>query len=341
MLKMHERIEVHNNYISAIFNKLHTIDVIDRLKKSEPHNATHYQAELGRLFVHHDDVIERVLNIMKMDDYYQQVEEIPVIEPLPAYDKVQRYPGLFDIQQVMCRIITEADICERQLCRRGMYPICDSPVPTTSGFVPHRSSPTFKLIDTAAPAPASGSVSASQGSAQHNSPATDSSPSCGQCTPQGTNTIRPQQSNTGTSNYFLSTPSSNAMSSQQTAAQHQQFATPSHNTPLPQNVAPWQTSAQPPQPSQQSPVACKQQQLLFQLPAPASQAAHQQQGQPPFIQPRIGLQGQHIRQQRHSSPFIQNLNPSVQSFVPAAEAQQNSVSNTQEPRVLKSQMAKE
>ena len=42
MLKMHKRIEVHNNYISAISNKLHAIDLIDRLKKSEPHNAAHY-----------------------------------------------------------------------------------------------------------------------------------------------------------------------------------------------------------------------------------------------------------------------------------------------------------
>ena len=57
--------------------------------------------------------------------------------------------------------------------------LCDSPVPTTSGFVPHRSSPTFKLIDPAAPTPASGTVSTSQGSAQHNSPATDSSLPCG------------------------------------------------------------------------------------------------------------------------------------------------------------------
>ena len=87
MLKMHERIEVHNNYISAISNKLHTIDLIDRLKKNEPHNAAHYQAELGRLLVCHDDVINRVLNIMKVDDY-RQVEELPVIDPMTAYDEI-------------------------------------------------------------------------------------------------------------------------------------------------------------------------------------------------------------------------------------------------------------
>ena len=69
MLKMHERIEVHNNYISAISNKLHTTDLIDRLKKNDPNNATHYHAELVRLLVHHEDIIDQVLNIMKMDNY--------------------------------------------------------------------------------------------------------------------------------------------------------------------------------------------------------------------------------------------------------------------------------
>ena len=226
MLEMHERIEVHNNYIAAISNKLHTIDLIDRLKKSEPHNAAHYQAELGRLLVCHDDDINRVLNIMKTDDYYRQVEEFPVIDPLTAYDEIQCYPGLFDMQQVMCRITTKTDILERQLCRRGMYPICDSPVPTTSGFVPHKPSPTFKPIDPAAPTPVSVSMSTSESSAQHNSPVTDSSLPCGQCTSHGTNTTPLQQSHKGTSNHFLSTPNSNATSPQQTAACSQQFAMP-------------------------------------------------------------------------------------------------------------------
>ena len=334
MLKMHERIEVHNNYISTISNKLHTIYVIDRLKKSEPHNAPHYQAELGRLLVHHDDVIDQVLNIMKMDDYYMQVEELPVIDPLTAYDEVQHYLGLFDIQQVMCRITTEADTHERQLHRRGIYLICDSPVPTTSGFVPHRPSPTFKLIDPAVPTPASGTVSTTQGSPQQNNPSTHSSLPCGQCTPQGTNTTSSQKSHKGTSNHFQSTPNSNITSPQQTAAPSQQFVMPSHNAPS-QNVVSLQPSAQAPQPFQQSPVAHQQEQPLFQPPAPALHAAHQQQGQLPFIQPRVGPQGQHIRQQRYSSPFMQNFNPSVQPFVPAAEAQQSSVPNTQEPKVPK------
>ena len=164
---------------------------------------------------------------------------------------------------------------------------------------------------------------------------TDSSLPCGQRTPQGTSTASSQPSHKGMSNHFLSSPNSNVTSPHQTAAHSQQFAMPSQNTP-PQNVASWQPSAQAPQPFQQSPVVHQQQQTLFQPPAHASQAAHLQQGQPPFIQPRVGPQGQHIRQQRHSSLFMQNFNPSVQHFIPAAEAQQTSVPNTQEPTVPKS-----
>ena len=253
MVKMHKRIGVNNNS-----NKLHTIDLIDRLKKSEPHNAAHYQAELGRLLVRHDDVIDWVLNIMKMDDYNRQVEELPVIDPLTAYDEIHYYPGLFDMQQVMCRITTEADIHKRQLHRRCMYPICDSPVPTTSGFVPHRPSPTLKPIDPATPTSTSGTVSTGQGSSQQNSPSTDRLLPCGQHTPQGTSTTSSQQSHKGTSNHFQSTPNSNVTSHQQTAAPSQQFTMPSYNTP-PQNVAPSQPPAPAPQPFQQSPVVHQQQ----------------------------------------------------------------------------------
>ena len=63
---------------------------------------------------------------------------------------------------------------------------------------------------------------------------------------------------------------------------------------------------------------------------------HQQQGQLTFIQSRVSPQGQPVRQQRHLSPLMQNFNPSAQPFIPAAEAQQNPVPNTQEPRIPKS-----
>ena len=47
-LKMDKRLEVHNNFISAISNKMHKLDLVCRLKKSEPHNAVHYQRQLDQ-----------------------------------------------------------------------------------------------------------------------------------------------------------------------------------------------------------------------------------------------------------------------------------------------------
>ena len=47
-LEMNKRLEVHNNFISAISNKMHKLDLVHRLKKSEPHNAVHYQRHLDQ-----------------------------------------------------------------------------------------------------------------------------------------------------------------------------------------------------------------------------------------------------------------------------------------------------
>ena len=47
-LEMDERLEVHNNFISAISNKMHKVDLVRRLKKSEPHNSAHYQEQLNQ-----------------------------------------------------------------------------------------------------------------------------------------------------------------------------------------------------------------------------------------------------------------------------------------------------
>ena len=80
-LKMDERLEVHNNYISAISNKMHKIDLINRLKKSESHNAAHYQRQLEQQLVKHNDVIHRLVDIMKTDDYFRKTEDLPTIDP--------------------------------------------------------------------------------------------------------------------------------------------------------------------------------------------------------------------------------------------------------------------
>ena len=44
-LTMEERIQVHHNYISAISNLEHKKDLINRLKSSDPHNISAYEAE--------------------------------------------------------------------------------------------------------------------------------------------------------------------------------------------------------------------------------------------------------------------------------------------------------
>ena len=41
-----EQLEVHHNYISAVSNLEHKKDLINRLKRSEPHNISTYEAEM-------------------------------------------------------------------------------------------------------------------------------------------------------------------------------------------------------------------------------------------------------------------------------------------------------
>ena len=93
-LEMNETIEVPNNYMSAISNEMHKIDLVNRLKESEPHNAAHYQEELEQQLVQHDDVIHRILYILKMDDYFRRTEVLPMIDTLTAYDDMQQFPEL-------------------------------------------------------------------------------------------------------------------------------------------------------------------------------------------------------------------------------------------------------
>ena len=70
-LKMDKRLEVHNNFISAISNNMHKVDLVHRLKKNEPHNSAHYQEQLNQQLTRHDDVIHRLMGIMKTDDYFR------------------------------------------------------------------------------------------------------------------------------------------------------------------------------------------------------------------------------------------------------------------------------
>ena len=112
---MEERIQVQHNYISVISNHEHKKDFINRLKRSDPHNIPTYEAEMAHHMVMHDDVLGRILAILKQDDYYRMLEELPVIDNLRAYNDIQLLPELYDTTTIIEGVTGEADLIERQL----------------------------------------------------------------------------------------------------------------------------------------------------------------------------------------------------------------------------------
>ena len=119
---MNERIQVHHNYISAVSSLEHKKDLINRLKRSDTHNIPTYEAEMSHHMTLHEDVLERILNILKQDDYYRTLEDLPVIDDLTAYDDIRLFPELYDTSTIIERVTAEADLIERQLRQPGMYP---------------------------------------------------------------------------------------------------------------------------------------------------------------------------------------------------------------------------
>ena len=185
-LTMEERIQVHHNYISTVSNCEHKKDLIDRLKRSDPHNIPAYEAEMTCLMVLHDDVLGRILTILKQDDYYRTLEELPDIDSLTTYDDIQLFPELYDTTTIIERVTSEADIIKRQLRQPGMYPSPKTPLPSTSGFVP-RPTPTFQPI---APAASPEPVNTHHTNRQQNAETSpESSLPCGQRTPIGSTSI--------------------------------------------------------------------------------------------------------------------------------------------------------
>ena len=114
-LKMDERLEVHNNFISAISDKIHKLDLIHRLKKSEPHNEDHYQRQLDQHLMRHDDVIHRLINIMMADDYFRWTKDLPLNDPLTTHEEITKFMELFDVHEAVSRVATEVDILERHM----------------------------------------------------------------------------------------------------------------------------------------------------------------------------------------------------------------------------------
>ena len=114
-LTKNERIQVHHNYISAVSSLEHKKDLINRLKRSDTHNIPAYEAEMSRHMTLHEDVLERILNILKQDDYYRTLEDLPVIDELTAYDDIRLFPELYDTSTIIERVTAKADLIEQQL----------------------------------------------------------------------------------------------------------------------------------------------------------------------------------------------------------------------------------
>ena len=110
---MEERIQVHHNYNSAVSNREHKKDLINRLKRSNPPNIPTYEVEMTRHMTMHDDVLGRILTTLKQDDYYRTLEELPVIDGLTTYDDIQLFPKLYDTTTIIARVTGEADLIER------------------------------------------------------------------------------------------------------------------------------------------------------------------------------------------------------------------------------------
>ena len=134
----------------------------------------------------HNDVLGRILTILKQGNYYRTLEELPVINSLTTYDDIQLFLELYDTITIIERVTGEADLIERQLRQPGMYPLPKTPLPSTSGFVP-RPTPTFQPI---APDTSPELVNTHHTNEQQNAETSpESSLSCGQWTPIGSTSI--------------------------------------------------------------------------------------------------------------------------------------------------------
>ena len=179
---MEERIQVHHNYISTISNQEHKKDLINKLKRSDPHNIPAYEAEMTHHMVMHDDVLGRILTILKQDDYYRTLEELPVIDGLTTYNDIQLFPELYDTTTIIERVIGEADLIEKQLRQPGMYPLPKTPLPSTSGFVPRPTSTFQPIVPDTSPEPVN---THHTNNPQNAETSPESSLPCGQWTPMG------------------------------------------------------------------------------------------------------------------------------------------------------------
>ena len=97
----------------------------------DPFNQDLGLEQVSDHMVMHDDVLGRILTILKQEDYYRTLEELPVIDSLTTYDDIQLFPELYDTTTIIERVTGEADLIERQLRQPGMYPPPKTPLPST------------------------------------------------------------------------------------------------------------------------------------------------------------------------------------------------------------------
>ena len=114
-LTIEERVQVHHNYISAVSNLEHKKDLIIRLKRNDPQNINAYEAEMWQHMALHNDVPGKILIILKQDNYYRTLEELPTIDRLRTYDDIRLFPELYDTITIIERVTSKADLIERQL----------------------------------------------------------------------------------------------------------------------------------------------------------------------------------------------------------------------------------
>ena len=165
-------------------------------------NILTYEAEMTHHMALDNDVLGRIYTILKQDDYFRTLKELPAIDGLHVYD-IQLFPEQFDTLAVIERITSKADLIEKQLNRSGIYPLPQTPLPSTSSFIPRPNS-TFQPIMPAAPSPATRTAKPQQTQqSQESSPG--SSLPCGQGMSTDTSSQSPVQPNGSTSSQNIPT----------------------------------------------------------------------------------------------------------------------------------------
>ena len=61
----------------------------------------------------YNDVLGRIHTILKQDDYFRTLEELPLINGLHAYNDIQLFPELFDTAAVIETVTSETDLIEK------------------------------------------------------------------------------------------------------------------------------------------------------------------------------------------------------------------------------------